>query len=111
MSVTTDLSVPTADYGVFKVPAYDIRAIAAAGNGRLSIRVKGFWSSEPVCIKLRRESKGWYVTVDHSTGGCEGAGDPLDEEQNFASALIFAVNLARTLRNMLTMLDATASAA
>jgi len=101
MSTIAPNLVPAADYGVFQVPAYDINEIFTSGHGRLSIKVKGFWSSEPVCIKLRSEMNGWYVDVDHSTGGTQGEGDPLDAETHFGTAIIFATHLARTLRQTL----------
>jgi hypothetical protein len=100
------IATPAADYGIFQVPSYDLNEIFQTGHGRLSLKVKGFWSSEPVCIKLRREHRGWYVDVDHSTGGTEGTGDPLDAEMHFGSAIIFATNLARTLRLTLNSMDA-----
>lgn len=103
---------------MFTIEQYDLQQIAERGNGYIHVRVRGYWSTDPITITLRRElsfkpgsssaNSRWTFSVTHSAGGRDkGAeSDDLAAETTFGMALIAAAEHAQQLRKRTPELEA-----
>ena len=78
----------------YTINEYDLNELGASGMGRITARVKGYWSSDPITAYFNRnmygQKDGWKVTLSHSSGGRDNkeVESDIDASRNFALAMI-----------------------
>ena len=98
----------------FEILPFDMAAIGRSGSGRIEVRVVGYWSRDPIEVRIERDwysayraqrESGveadpltlWKVSVSHSSGGRDtDQADDCTASRNFGKALIAAADLACT---------------
>lgn len=94
----------------YEISKYDLNEIGRNGYGSISIKVEGYWSSDPITLYVRRDhygTNGWGINLSHSSGGrdtkvveCD-----LEAEVNFANALIGAVSAGQFIQSKFEELE------
>ena len=78
------------------ITPYDLEEIGRNGHGRISCKIQGYWSSDPITLYIDRlgygSTQGWKVTLSHSSGGR----DP----KEVASDMEAAINFAEAMRDL-----------
>lgn len=95
----------------FVVAPINLRELARSGGGYIPVAVWGYWSHDPITIRVSHEFNwqrgadveecySWKVTLSHSSGGRDekAVPDDLEAEANFGAALVYAAAVARSLR-------------
>jgi hypothetical protein len=94
----------------FEIGAYDPEQIGAHGSASIPVAVLGYWSRDPIQIRVAHDwrwERGtdehrieWKVSVSHSSGGRDSdvLGDDVAAERNFGKALIAAADEADKIR-------------
>ena len=107
---TTDVAVFKADYS--EVGQLDINAIGREGCGRVTAKVKGYWSTDHISLRINRRAGGWTSTnpvwefeMSHSSGGRDTNDEPdsLTAEANFGVAMITLSQWAIVAREALVV--------
>ena len=86
----------------YTIQPYDINEIGRSGYGRITAKIQGFWSSDPITLYVERrtygDDKGWRVTLSHSSGGRDPKEVASDVEaaRNFAGAMIALADIGET---------------
>ena len=74
----------------FTINPYDLQEIGQAGHGRVTVKIKGYWSHDPITLYINRhfgtKAKPWTLTLSHSSGGR----DPKEVENDMDAAINFA---------------------
>ena len=87
----------------YAITPYSIEEIGRQGYGRITCKVVGYWSHDPITVYVDRRSYGadggWKVTMSHSSGGRETkeVESDMDAEINFAAALKQMATIGKTL--------------
>lgn len=87
----------------YTIQPYDINKIGRSGYGRITAKIQGFWSSDPITLYVERrtygDDEGWRVTLSHSSGGREHKEVVSDMEagRNFAGAMVALADIGETL--------------
>ena len=72
------------------ITPYDLEEIGRNGYGRISCKIQGYWSHDPITLYIDRRGygsdQGWKVTLSHSSGGR----DPKEVESDMEAAINFA---------------------
>jgi len=85
------------------VQPYDINEIGSSGYGRITAKIQGYWSSDPITLYVQRNNygsdEGWKTSLSHSSGGRDSKEVVSDMEaaRNFASAMIALADIGETL--------------
>jgi len=74
----------------FTIHPYDLEQIGRNAHGRITCKIQGYWSSDPITLYIDRHgygsSQGWRVNLSHSSGGR----DPKEVESDMEAAINFA---------------------
>ena len=85
------------------VQPYDINEIGRDGHGRITAKIQGYWSSDPITLYFDRrtygDDQGWRVTMSHSSGGrdTKEVASDMEASRNFAGAMVALADLGETL--------------
>ena len=77
----------------FTIHPYDLEEIGRNAHGRITCKIQGYWSSDPITLYIDRHgygaSQGWKVTMSHSSGGRDTKEVTCDMQaaMNFADAM------------------------
>ena len=78
------------------ITPYDLEEIGRNGYGRISCKIQGYWSSDPITLYIDRRGygsdQGWKVTLTHSSGG--------RDSKEVASDMEAAINFAEAMRDL-----------
>jgi hypothetical protein len=93
----------------FQITPFDFARVVEHGNARATVRVRGYWSADPITVFLDRHQHyagggvlgeaEWTVTTSHSSGGRDSSEVQSDIEAsiNFGSALVAAALYGRAV--------------
>jgi hypothetical protein len=73
----------------YTIHPYDLEAIGRAGHGRISCKIQGYWSMDPITLYVDRSwgsDQRWTVKLSHSSGGR----DPKEVASDMEAALNFS---------------------
>ena len=114
-----------AAYGTCQSDEFDLAQCGLEGGATISVRVAGFWSADPITLRVQRRKNfktgkaDWLVELSRSTGGRYtkddgrtrpgefrvAVNDDLEAEENFAAAMMAAVRLGRQIRDHASVLE------
>lgn len=87
----------------FTIAPYDLKEFGESGHGRIVVKIKGYWSSDPIALYIDRSfgkvKQPWTMHISTSSGGR----DPkevecdLDAAINFAAALTALAELGKEI--------------
>lgn len=97
---------------IYTVPSNE--EIGRAAYGAVKFKVPGYWSNESITIRVSRywgaenSVDAWRIEVSHSSGGRDTneIESDADAEEQFALALLKAVEVARELRTQIPAIHA-----
>ena len=108
----------------FTISPYSIEEMGTRGSGRVTVKVNGYWSSDPITLYVsrdwsyERDAPGsiryqWNVTLGHSSGGrdTKEVADDLESAVNFGMAMIALASVGRMIRAQEPALEAAYQAA
>lgn len=90
----------------YTINPYSIEEIGRAGYGRITCKIHGFWSSDPITLYIDRRNygndKGWHLKMSHSSGGREPNEVACDMQAsiNFAAAMTQIANIGKSLLSL-----------
>lgn len=80
----------------YQINPYDLEEIGRAGGGRITAKIYGYWSSDPITVYITRQgygaNTGWNVTMSHSSGG--------RDTKEVASDMAAAINFAGAMHEL-----------
>lgn len=88
----------------------NIQEIGASGSGRVTAKVTGYWSHDPITVYINRGYYGsfeWSFTLTHSSGGrdTDEVESDLEAAKNFGAAMIAMAEYAEELKALAPQLE------
>lgn len=106
-AVVTKLSAIATDNYI--ISELDLEQVGRTGHGMLEAKVRGFWSSDVITVRINRnislaDEGGWTFSTSHSSGGrdLKAVADDLEAELCFSQAIAAIVEHASRIREFYT---------
>jgi hypothetical protein len=91
----------------YTINEYSIEQIGRSGSGRITCKIDGYWSYDPISLYVDRKGwkpgeANWTVTMSHSSGGRDSKEVACDMQAsiNFAEAMIQMANIGKSLLSL-----------
>lgn len=90
---------------MFEIIAPTVEHIGKNGRGRITVKVVGYWSADPITVYIDREfiynsNPQWKMTLSHSSGGRDTkVTDDMTAGTNFANAMLALIDFSRNFFN------------
>lgn len=106
----------------FNVTPYDLEQIGRDGQGRLSVKIHGYWSADSATLYVNRKTvwssslshvpyaehpHAWEITMSHASGGRDTKEEPSDMQAtlNFAAGLIALTAAGQQILSQTALLE------